>query len=223
MCNVDITWCALMCNVDITCCALVCNVDITWCALVCNVDITWCALVCNVDITWCALVCNVDITCCALVCNVDIAWCALVCLCVLMKGKLSAQRYSSQTTKKITDVKSRMEELILGPMSARSEMIRRRLNGLLLTASLLDLIVWRSTLDFCIFNADNVGDDVIVIHVVNSSHRYCSHCPCLSMSVYLHHNSVAYQAWPTNLTLFLAVTMLLGPRDQKVKFTVMVS
>jgi len=47
-----------------------------------------------------------------------------------MQGKLSGRRCSLQTAKRSVDMKSRMEELILGPMSARSEMIRRRLNGL---------------------------------------------------------------------------------------------
>jgi len=42
---------------------------------------------------------------------------------------LFSRSLSSQTAKKSVDMKSRMEELILGPMSARSEMMRRRLNG----------------------------------------------------------------------------------------------
>ena len=56
----------------------------------------------------------------------------LLCVCVLLtQGKLSGQYCSSQTVKKSVDMKLRMEELILGPTSARSEMMRRRLNGLL--------------------------------------------------------------------------------------------
>jgi len=47
----------------------------------------------------------------------------------LMQGKLSGRSCSSETLKKSVDMKSRMEELILGPTSARSEMMRRRLNG----------------------------------------------------------------------------------------------
>ena len=47
----------------------------------------------------------------------------------LVQGKLTSQCHSSQVARNSVDVKSRMEELILGPTSARSEMIRRRLNG----------------------------------------------------------------------------------------------
>ena len=66
--------------------------------------------------------------------------CGLLCVTVmgqyssgwcLLQGKLSG-RCSSQTVQKSVDMKSRMEDLIMGPMSARSEMIRRRAYGLLL-------------------------------------------------------------------------------------------
>jgi len=63
--------------------------------------------------------------------------CVCVCVCVCVwayvrlytQGKWSGQYNLSQSAKS-ADMKSRMEELILGPTSARSEMMRRRLNGL---------------------------------------------------------------------------------------------
>jgi len=55
----------------------------------------------------------------------------------LVQGTLSSQRHSSLVAIKSVDMKSRMEELILGPTSARSEMIRRRMNGTTAAADLL--------------------------------------------------------------------------------------
>lgn len=53
----------------------------------------------------------------------------LTLILVIWQGKKMLAQYSQQTIKKSVDMKSRLEEAILGTVNARTEMMRRRQNS----------------------------------------------------------------------------------------------